>query len=66
MGASRQLRAVFFGTVLVVAAFSTGINFLFFLVYLLAILLVAAVLVESKPPPRPASVPPVALHAPAP
>lgn len=42
MGASRQLRAVFFGTALVVAAFSTGIDFLFFLVYLLAILLVAA------------------------
>jgi len=38
---SRQLRAVFFGTVLVVAAFSTGIDLLFFLLYLLAILLVA-------------------------
>jgi copper transport protein len=32
----------------------------------MAILLVAAVLVESKPPPQPASAPPVALHAPAP
>jgi copper transport protein len=32
----------------------------------MAILLAAAVLVESKPPPRPASTPPVALHAPAP
>ena len=42
MGLSRQLRAVFFGTVLVVAAFSTGIDFLFFLVYLLAILLLVA------------------------
>lgn len=38
----RQLRLVFAGTVLVVAAFSTGIDFLFFLVYLLAILLIAA------------------------
>jgi uncharacterized protein (DUF58 family) len=42
MGLSRQLRIVFFGTALVVAAFSTGINFLFFLVYLLAILLLAS------------------------
>ena len=42
MGLSRQLRVVFFGTALVVAAFSTGINFLFFLVYLLAILLLAS------------------------
>ncbi len=39
---ARQLRFVFLGTVLVVAAFSTGINFLFFLVYLLGALLVAA------------------------
>jgi len=39
---SRQLRLVFFGTALVVAAFSTGISFLFFLVYLLAILLLAS------------------------
>jgi uncharacterized protein (DUF58 family) len=38
----RQLRFVFLGTVLVVAAFSTGINFLFFLVYLLGALLLAA------------------------
>ena len=42
MGLSRQLRVVFFGTALVVAAFSTGINFLFFLVYLLATLLLAS------------------------
>jgi hypothetical protein len=42
MGLSKQLRAVFFGTALVVAAFSTGISFLFFLVYLLAILLLAS------------------------
>jgi uncharacterized protein (DUF58 family) len=39
---ARQLRFVFLGTVLVVAAFSTGINFLFFLVYLLGGLLLAA------------------------
>lgn len=39
---ARQLRFVFLGTVLVVAAFSTGINFLFFLVYLLGALLLAA------------------------
>jgi uncharacterized protein (DUF58 family) len=39
---ARQLRFVFLGTVLVVAAFSTGITFLFFLVYLLGALLVAA------------------------
>jgi uncharacterized protein (DUF58 family) len=38
----RQLRAVFLGTVLVVAAFSTGISFLFFLVYLLGGLLLAS------------------------
>ena len=42
MGLSRQLRVVFFGTALVVAAFSTGISFLFFLVYLMATLLLAA------------------------
>jgi uncharacterized protein (DUF58 family) len=42
MGLSRQLRVVFFGTALIVAAFSTGINFLFFLVYLLATLLLAS------------------------
>lgn len=41
-GLGRQLRFVFLGTVLVVAAFSTGISFLFFLVYLLGGLLVAA------------------------
>ena len=39
---ARQLRFVFLGTVLVVAAFSTGISFLFFLVYLLGGLLLAA------------------------
>jgi uncharacterized protein (DUF58 family) len=39
---ARQLRFVFLGTVLVVAAFSTGINFLFFLVYLLGGLLLVA------------------------
>ncbi|HET7636188.1 MAG TPA: DUF58 domain-containing protein [Candidatus Limnocylindria bacterium] len=39
MGAlARQLRFIFVGTVLLVAAFSTGISFLFFLVYLLAAL----------------------------
>jgi hypothetical protein len=32
MGLSRQLRVVFFGTALVVAAFRTGINFIFILV----------------------------------
>ena len=42
MGLARQLRVVFLGTVLVVAAFSTGINFLFFLVYLLGGLLLAS------------------------
>ncbi|HET6380491.1 MAG TPA: DUF58 domain-containing protein [candidate division Zixibacteria bacterium] len=41
-GLSRQLRFVFLGTVLVVAAFSTGIEPLFFLVYLLAALLIGA------------------------
>ena len=39
---ARQLRFVFLGTVLVVAAFSTGINFLFFLVYLMGALLIGA------------------------
>jgi uncharacterized protein (DUF58 family) len=39
---ARQLRFVFLGTVLVVAAFSTGIDFLFFLVYLLGGLLLAS------------------------
>jgi uncharacterized protein (DUF58 family) len=38
----RQLRFVFLGTVLVVAAFSTGIPFLFFLMYLCAALLTGA------------------------
>ncbi len=38
----RQLRFVFLGTVLVVAAFSTGISFLFFLVYLLAALVLGS------------------------
>jgi uncharacterized protein (DUF58 family) len=36
---AKQLRFVFLGTVLVVAAFSTGLSFLFFLVYLLGALL---------------------------
>jgi uncharacterized protein (DUF58 family) len=39
---AKQLRFVFLGTVLVVAAFSTGISFLFFLVYLLGGLLLAS------------------------
>lgn len=39
---SRHLRLLFVITALVVAAFSTGINFLFFLVYLAAALLVGA------------------------
>jgi len=39
---ARQLRVVFLGTVLVVAAFSTGISFLFFLVYLMAGLLLGS------------------------
>jgi uncharacterized protein (DUF58 family) len=38
LGLARQLRLVFLGTALLVAAFSTGINFLFFLVYLLGAL----------------------------
>lgn len=38
----KQLRFVFLGTVLVVAAFSTGIPFLFFLMYLCAALLLGA------------------------
>jgi uncharacterized protein (DUF58 family) len=38
----KQLRFVFLGTVLVVAAFSTGISFLFFLMYLCAALLLGA------------------------
>ncbi len=43
MGAlARQLRFVFIGTVLVVAAFSTGIDFLFFLVYLLGGLVIGS------------------------
>ena len=37
---ARQLRFIFIGTVLVVAAFSTGISFLFFLVYLLGALVI--------------------------
>lgn len=39
---ARQLRFVFLGTVLVVAAFSTGLNFLFFLVYLVAALVIGS------------------------
>jgi uncharacterized protein (DUF58 family) len=42
MGLSRQLRLTFVGTALLVAAFSTGISFLFFLVYLLGILMAAS------------------------
>jgi uncharacterized protein (DUF58 family) len=38
----RQLRFVFIATALVVAAFSTGIDFLFFLVYLGALLVIGA------------------------
>ncbi|TME31857.1 MAG: DUF58 domain-containing protein [Chloroflexi bacterium] len=41
-GPIKQLRFVFLGTVLVVAAFSTGISFLFFLMYLSAALLLGA------------------------
>jgi len=41
-GPLKQLRFVFLGTVLVVAAFSTGISFLFFLMYLCAGLLLGA------------------------
>ncbi len=41
-GLARQLRFVFVGTVLVVAAFSTGLPFLFFLMYLGAALLAGA------------------------
>ncbi len=41
-GLARQLRFVFVGTVLVVAAFSTGLAFLFFLLYLCAALLIGA------------------------
>src|SRR5688500_14264846 len=39
---SRHLRLLFLATALVVAAFSTGINFLFFLVYLTAALLIGS------------------------
>lgn len=42
LSVARQLRFVFLGTVLVVAAFSTGITFLFFLLYLLAALLIGS------------------------
>lgn len=41
-GLARQLRFIFVGTVLVVAAFSTGISFLFFLVYLLGALVLGS------------------------
>jgi uncharacterized protein (DUF58 family) len=41
-GLARQLRFVFVGTVLVVAAFSTGLPFLFFLMYLCAALVAGA------------------------
>lgn len=41
-GLVKQLRFIFLGTVLVVAAFSTGISFLFFLLYVLAALVIGA------------------------
>jgi uncharacterized protein (DUF58 family) len=43
-GLLRRLQLLFLATVLVVAAFSTGINFLFFLVYLVAGLVLASYL----------------------
>ena len=43
-GVSRRLQFLFAATVLVVAAFSTGINFLFFLVYLVAGLVIGSYL----------------------
>jgi len=45
---SKQLRLIFLGTVLVVAAFSTGINFLFFLVYLLVAVVLGAWLIARR------------------
>lgn len=45
---SRQLRLIFLVTVLVVAAFSTGIDFLFFLVYLLAAIAIGSWLVARQ------------------
>lgn len=45
---SRQLRLVFLGTVLVVAAFSTGIDFLFFLLYLLGALILGSWLIARR------------------
>ena len=45
---SRHLGLVFLATVLVVAAFSTGIAFLFFLVYLLAAILVGSWFVARR------------------
>ena len=39
-----RLNVLFLGTVLVVAAFSTGISFLFFLVYLIAALVTGSYL----------------------
>jgi uncharacterized protein (DUF58 family) len=41
-GLARQLRFIFIGTALVVAAFSTGLSFLFFLTYLLAALVLGS------------------------
>jgi uncharacterized protein (DUF58 family) len=44
----RNLRLVFLATALVVAAFSTGINFLFFLVYLMAALVIGTRLFAGR------------------
>lgn len=44
MGTFGRLNVLFLGTVLVVAAFSTGISFLFFLVYLIAALVIGSYL----------------------
>jgi uncharacterized protein (DUF58 family) len=45
---SRNLRLLFLATALVVAAFSTGIDFLFFLVYLMAALVIGARLFAGR------------------
>jgi uncharacterized protein (DUF58 family) len=45
---SRQLRLLFLATVLVVAAFSTGIDFLFFLVYLLGAIVLGSWLLARR------------------
>jgi uncharacterized protein (DUF58 family) len=44
----RNLRLLFLATALVVAAFSTGLDFLFFLVYLLAALVIGARLIAGR------------------